>query len=270
MLGVGALDLWRQHATRRMGLPLAVPDQYSPPAAGGAHPNPYASVSQMEQYGAYSLANGLVQFYAGLSSFLFHASMTALGQRLDMAGVYMLVTSPSLYMLLRLGAFGPPASRAAHAAMLLATAVCGYAFYAYKWQLESHTGGSTNLVLDLVAIMATLIVRSLPFVALLCLRRVCNPADPRHHRRRCGCGCWGRRTRARRRPRGSAVQRGWRLGAWAMKTLRRARSAAATAAASPRAPRRALLARAAAMATGTAVGTHSRTAGCLVCCRCAR
>jgi hypothetical protein len=160
MLGVGALDLWRQHATRRMGLPLAVPDQYSPPAAGGAHPNPYASVSQMEQYGAYSLANGLVQFYAGLSSFLFHASMTALGQRLDMAGVYMLVTSPSLYMLLRLGAFGPPASRAAHAAMLLATAVCGYAFYAYKWQLESHTGGSTNLVLDLVAIMATLIVRS--------------------------------------------------------------------------------------------------------------
>jgi hypothetical protein len=226
----------------------------------------------MEQYGAYSLANGLVQFYAGLSSFLFHASMTALGQRLDMAGVYMLVTSPSLYMLLRLGAFGPPASRAAHAAMLLATAVCGYAFYAYKWQLESHTGGSTNLVLDLVAIMATLIVRSFPLAVLLRLRRVFNRADPAHHRRRCGCGCWGRLTRARRRPRGaaSAAQR-WRLGALAMMTHRRATSAAATAAAFLRAPRRALRARAAVMATGTAAEMRSsRMAGCLACCRCGR
>ena len=161
MLGVGSMDLWRAYASRRLAagpLPVAVPDQYAP-AAGGAASNPYASLSQMEQFPVYSLANGLVQFYAGLSSFLFHACKTALGQRLDMAGVYMLVVSPSLYVLLRLGALGPPASRAAHAAFAAATAVCAYAFYKYKWQLESHTGGSTNLVLDLVAIMAFLIVR---------------------------------------------------------------------------------------------------------------
>ena len=161
MLGVGALDTWRMAATRRMsgsGLPLTVPDQYALPGVG-AGPNPYAALSQMEQFPVYSVANGLVQFYAGLSSFLFHASMTALGQRLDMAGVYMLVVSPSLYMLLRLGAFGPPSSRAAHAAFAAATAVAAFAFYKYKWQLERYTGGSTNLVLDLVAIMATLIVR---------------------------------------------------------------------------------------------------------------
>ena len=155
MLGVGALDAWRMAAVRRMsgtGLPLTLPEV-------GAGANPYAALSQMEQFPVYSVANGLVQFYAGLSSFLFHASMTALGQRLDMAGVYMLVVSPSLYMLLRLGAFGPPLSRTAHVAFAGATAVTAYAFYKYKWQLERYTGGSTNLVLDLVGIMAVLIVR---------------------------------------------------------------------------------------------------------------
>jgi hypothetical protein len=205
MLGVGALDAWRMAATRRMaasGLPLTVPDQYALPGVG-AGMNPYAALSQMEQFPVYSVANGLVQFYAGLSSFLFHASMTALGQRLDMAGVYMLVVSPSLYMMLRLGAFGPPSSRTAHAAFAAATAVAAYAFYKYKWQLERYTGGSTNLVLDLVAIMAALIVRLSLLLSLVFCLVLTVP-----HCRRCGCGRWARRTRATRRRRGVAAARG--------------------------------------------------------------
>jgi hypothetical protein len=155
MIAVGVLDAWRPFASRRaaslLSLPAATPAQLA---------QPWAPTSGMERFAVYSIANGLTQFYAGLSSFLFHASMTSLGQRLDMAGVYMLVVSPSLYILLRLGAFGPPCGRAAHAAFLAATAVCAYSLYAYKWQLERYTHGSTNMVLDLVAIMASLIVRA--------------------------------------------------------------------------------------------------------------
>jgi hypothetical protein len=163
MIAVGVLDAWRPYAARR----AAAGASLSPPLAW----QPHVVASGMERFAVYSIANGLTQFYAGLSSFLFHASMTSLGQRLDMAGVYMLVVSPSLYILLRLGAFGPPSGRVAHTVFLAATAICAYALYAYKWQLERYTHGSTNMVLDLVAIMASLIVRA---AALLCCARRCH------------------------------------------------------------------------------------------------
>jgi hypothetical protein len=166
MLAVGLLDAWKQRARRRAArgaaakpqLPLAAPGSPSaPPPAQQQHIPPM--LSGMERFPIYSIANGLVQFYAGLSSFIFHASMTALGQRLDMAGVYMLVVSPSLYMLLRLGAFGPPGSRWAHACFLAATALAAWALFVYKWRFEGYAHGSTFLVLDLVALMVGLTVR---------------------------------------------------------------------------------------------------------------
>lgn len=278
MVAVGVLDRWRQRAARSvpLAMPLALlPEQFPVALAGGAHAalvNPYASLSQMEAFPVYSVVNGLVQFYCGLSSFLFHASMTALGQRLDMAGVYMLVVSPSLYMLLRLGAFGRPAALTSHAAFTAATAVCAYAFYQYKWQLERYTGGSTNLVLDLVAIMALLIVRphcfSFSFSFFVFLSRtlltsvVC--------RRRCGCGCWARRAAPPRKPMGTE---GWaprlrpRAPAAAAMSCRRATRSSASPTSAPHLQ----ASRLAPAAAGTAATQRLRrrrstTPGCRACC----
>jgi len=108
-------------------------------------------LSGMERFAPFSALNGLTQLYAGASSFLFHASVTALGQRLDMAGVYMLVVSPSLYLLQRLGLFGPPTAPLAHALLALTAAGGAYGLFRYKWLLELYAGGSMHTVLFLVA-----------------------------------------------------------------------------------------------------------------------
>jgi len=116
---------------------------------GAGHP----ALSGMQRFPVFSFANGLVQIFAGASSFLFHASMTEVGHALDMVGVYQLLVSPILYAAMRLGAWGAPAGRAAAAALLAAQVLAAFLMYSYKYGLETRLGGSTNTVLCLVALL---------------------------------------------------------------------------------------------------------------------
>ena len=107
-------------------------------AAGfaGDAPEPQVLSSAMQALPVFSLINGLTQFFAGLCSFLFHASMALEGQVLDMAGVYMLLITPVLYILLRLGAFGRPGTQASSWLFLASAGIAAWAVAAFKWKLE--------------------------------------------------------------------------------------------------------------------------------------
>ena len=222
-MGVGLADrLWRRRgAWRRSG--------------SGGRPKH----TEMSRFPVFSIVNGLTQFYAGSSSFIYHASsalskggdvlcvplplsshyflglnfgfispltkfpshtpVTSVGQVLDMAGVYGLVTTPAFYALLRLGCLGPPSSTLAQSLFVGLVTLAAFACYNYKWRvsivyekwlpsravapltghtpphraMESAVGGSTNLVLACICVL----------VFLLCLWALVlgSPGAPHPH-----------------------------------------------------------------------------------------
>ena len=115
-----------------------------------------ATLSAMQLFPVFSCANGLTQYFVGAGSFLFHASMTEVGQNLDMSGVYMLLGTPMLYLAMRLGFLGPPHRRLTHATFFVLTTVGSFVLYQYRQDLEAPAGGSTNLVLLMIALLAGL------------------------------------------------------------------------------------------------------------------
>jgi hypothetical protein len=115
-----------------------------------------ASLSAMQLFPVFSCANGLTQYFVGAGSFLFHASMTEVGQNLDMSGVYMLLGTPMLYIALRLGFLGPPHRRLTHLTFFVLTTVGSFLLYQYRRELEAPAGGSTNLVLLMIALLIAL------------------------------------------------------------------------------------------------------------------
>ena len=115
-----------------------------------------ATLSAMQLFPVFSCANGLTQYFVGAGSFLFHASMTEVGQNLDMSGVYMLLGTPMLYLAMRLGFLGPPHRRLTHVTFFVLTTVGSFVLYQYRRDLEAPAGGSTNLVLLMIALLAGL------------------------------------------------------------------------------------------------------------------
>jgi len=113
-----------------------------------------ATLSGMQLFPVFSCLNGITQYYVGLGSFLFHASMTTIGQNLDMSGVYMLLGTPMLYMALRLGLLGPPHTRLSHLMFGTLVSVGAFVLYQYRSDLEYPVGGSTNLVLLMIGLLA--------------------------------------------------------------------------------------------------------------------
>ena len=111
-------------------------------------------LSGMSRFPVYSCVNGLTQYWVGVGSFLFHASMTDMGQNLDMSGVYAMPAAPALYLLLRLGAFGEPHRAYGHLFFTATVAMVVYVGLQYRAVFETAAGGSVNLVLCQIAALA--------------------------------------------------------------------------------------------------------------------
>ena len=69
----------------------------------------------------------------------------------------MLVATPALYMLLRLGTFGPPHWRAAHTTFTTLDAFTAFALFKYKYFVERPVGGSTELVISMIVFLTALL-----------------------------------------------------------------------------------------------------------------
>ena len=108
----------------------------------------------MERFALFSLLNGAAQMYLGVCSFLFHADVIAEAQQMDMGAVLLSLAVPALYALWRLGALGPPHARVAHAAFCGAVGGAALCLYRFKEALRVYAGGSLQLVLPLLALMA--------------------------------------------------------------------------------------------------------------------
>lgn len=59
-----------------------------------------------------------------------------------MSGVYLLPSTPALYVCLRVGLFGRPDSRLAATLFAALSAAAAALFYEEKWQLEKPLGGA--------------------------------------------------------------------------------------------------------------------------------
>jgi hypothetical protein len=108
----------------------------------------------MERFALFSLLNGAAQMYLGVCSFLFHADVIAEAQQMDMGAVLLALAVPVLYAFWRLGTLGPPHARIAHAAFCGAVGGAALCLYRFKEQLRVYAGGSLQLVLPLLALMA--------------------------------------------------------------------------------------------------------------------
>jgi hypothetical protein len=111
----------------------------------------------MARFPLVSAVNGCAQCFAGASSFLFHASMAASTQRLDVTGVYCVVAVPTIYLLLRLGALGPPRGARARVVFLASAAGAAAVLQLHAWRLERPARGCTPIVLAGLAAMAALL-----------------------------------------------------------------------------------------------------------------
>lgn len=107
--------------------------------------------SQLESHPAFSLLFGGALLLVAAGSWLFHASWSRAGQRLDMAGVYSVLLVPICFLALRLGLLGP--RRAGGELAFRSAALAAAAAAArWKWRLKSAT-----LVPLLVAVLAGLL-----------------------------------------------------------------------------------------------------------------
>ena len=107
----------------------------------------------MERFALFSVLNGCTQVYAGVGSFLFHADAVAQAQLLDMSAVLLALAVPALYAFWRVGLFGPPHARVAHALLACAVGAAVLCFYQFKELLRERAGGSLALVLPLLGLM---------------------------------------------------------------------------------------------------------------------
>jgi hypothetical protein len=73
---------------------------------------------------------------------------------MDMGAVLLSLAVPALYAFWRLGTLGPPHARIAHAAFCGAVGGAALCLYRFKEQLRVYAGGSLQLVLPLLALMA--------------------------------------------------------------------------------------------------------------------
>ena len=132
-------------------LAVCVSDTMLHHGGGGAR---LALLSGMSLFPVYSCVNGLTQYWVGVGSFLFHASLTDMGQNLDMSGVYAMPAAPALYLLLRLGAFGEPHRTYGHVLFTTSVALVVYIGLQYRVVFEQAAGSSTNLILYQIAALA--------------------------------------------------------------------------------------------------------------------
>ena len=114
---------------------------------------PGAAPSQMASRPAASLVNGALHVFAAGASFAFHAYMTEASHNMDMLAVYMLVATPAVYC--AACARGWPLSGGGRAMLAVAYATLVVAFDMFSLALQNSVGGSTVLV---VALLAALVV----------------------------------------------------------------------------------------------------------------
>ena len=107
----------------------------------------------MERFSLFSVLNGCTQVYAGVCSFLFHADAAAQAQQLDMSAVLLALAVPTLYAFWRVGVFGQPHARTAHALFACSVGTAVLLFYEFKEPLRERAGGSLELVLPLLGLM---------------------------------------------------------------------------------------------------------------------
>jgi hypothetical protein len=108
-----------------------------PSAAGGAPP-----AAALYRYPVWSLVFALSQLVLGVSSFLFHASLSRLAQRLDVAGIYMAMCNLVGYSLVRWvprSLAGTAFERAAHAVVVVGLVPLNWQCFAQKHRIDSFT-----------------------------------------------------------------------------------------------------------------------------------
>lgn len=92
----------------------------------------------------YSMVNGVQQLYAGISSFIFHASFSPIGYSVDISSVYGILYTPVCYSLGQL--FKCPR-------LVLLSFPLDIISYFYSSQISDTFGGSENFIIFLISLI---------------------------------------------------------------------------------------------------------------------